>query len=167
MTLTDYEKISASSKAILYAGLSVALSFILEPMEVLAGPASSFYNFSFISNIPTGGSIVGQFEVTPGGNGGSFPYTIINITGNVDGFQVVGSNGPIFGLIAPGNFGTNDNWYSPNPNYLTGGGVSFQTNSSSGASYELSYNGVTWTVQDTYNGFGQVYYGTMTSSLSQ
>ena len=96
MTLTDYLKISDSSKVVLVAAVSVALTYILWPMEAQANPGSIFYNFSFLSNIPTGGSIIGQFEVAPGGNGGSFPYTIINITGNVDGFQVVGSNGPIF-----------------------------------------------------------------------
>lgn len=164
MTLRDCVKISASSKAILYAGMYVALNFIVVPMEALAGPASSFYNFSFISNIPTGGSIVGQFEVTPGGNGGSFPYTIINITGNVDGFQVAGSNGPIFGLIAPGNFGGNDNWFTTSSPYVTIYGVSFNTNSSSGASFRLSYTGATWAVQDAYNGLGEVYYGTMSVS---
>lgn len=165
--MKHFVKSFVSSKIILVAGLSLVLTYIVWPMDAQAEPTSSFYNFSFTSNIPTGGSILGRFEVIPGGNGGSFPYTITGITGNVTGFQVVGSNGPIFGLIAPGNFGSNDNWFSPNLNYVTGGGVSFHTNSSSGASFELSYNGVTWTVQDTYNGFGEVYYGTMTSALSQ
>lgn len=160
-------KIFVTAKDIRVSAFSLAMFIILGPIEAWADPASIFYNFSFLSNIPSGGSITGQFEVIPGGNGGSFPYTITGITGNVTGFQVVSSNGSIFGLIPVGQFGPNDNYFSPNFSYVTGGGVSFHTNSQDGASFQLFYNGVTWVVQDTYNNFSQDYFGTMTTSLSQ
>jgi hypothetical protein len=140
---------------------------IIFPLQALADGATSFYNFTFSSAIPAGGSIIGRFEVTPGGNGSSFPYTIIGITGDVSGFQVPDSNGSIYGLIPAGQFGCNDNYFSPNFSYVNGCGVSFRTNSAVGASFELFYNNPTWSVQDTFNGTGEVYFGTMTTSLSQ
>lgn len=165
--MTDSVKYHMPIKVFFFAALSLGLSFILEPMEASAGP-NFLYNFSFISNIPTGGSIVGQFLVTyPGGNGGSFPYTAIEAMGNVYGFQVAGSNGAIFGLIGPDGFGGNDNWFSTSSPYVTMNGVSFNTTTPSGAagaSFRLSYTGATWAVQDAYNGFGEVYYGTMSVS---
>jgi hypothetical protein len=156
-----------SDKIVLIILLSLAMKLIVDPKQAWAGPASIYYNFSFLSSIPVGGSITGQFEVINGGNGGSFPYTITGITGNVYGFQVEGSNGSIYGLIQPGNFGGNDNWFSSDSPYVTGNGVSFHTNSQSGASFQLLYNGATWVVQDTYNSFSEDYYGTMTTSISQ
>lgn len=166
--MQKYTKNHVKGNVILTASLFVILTLILGPIHALADPASIYYNFSFTSNAPTGASITGQFEVISGGNGGTFPYTIIGITGNVSGFQIPDSDGSIYGLIPANQFGYNDNYFSPNSPFVTfGSGVSFRTNSQSGASFNLFFNDPSWAVQNTYNGSGQVYYGIMTSSLSQ
>jgi hypothetical protein len=135
--MNNFVKNLVQAKALRVAALSLVMTVIAGPMEAWAN-GNLFYNFSFLGDF---GNATGQFEVQPGGGAGSFPDLVVGVTGTVSGFGV--GNGSITGLLAPGTWNANTNYFSPNTPYVSGdtffgdpGGIGFTT----GTEFNITYS---------------------------